>query len=68
MRRILWILLAASSLSTLPGCAWDYRESILQSIYHSFGEGYSADRFSDFDTRYRQQSQLAEEYYRDHPQ
>jgi hypothetical protein len=66
MRRTLWILLAASTLSALPGCAWDYRESILQSIYGSFGEGYHGDRFSEFDDRYQQQSKLAEEYYRDH--
>ena len=66
MRRILWILVAVSSLGAVPGCAWDYRESILQSIYSSFGDGYRTDRFSEFDDRYRQQSKLAEEYYREH--
>jgi hypothetical protein len=66
MRRIVWLLLSASSFAVLPGCAWDYRESILSSLYNSFGEGYHADRFSDFDDRYRQQSKLAEEYYREH--
>jgi len=65
MRRILWILVAAPLLVSLPGCAWDYRESILSSIYHSFGEGHPSDRFSEFDDRYRQQTRLAEEYYRE---
>jgi hypothetical protein len=66
MRRILWILVAVSSMATVPGCTWDYRESILQSIYSSFGEGYRSDRFSEFDDRYQQQSKMAEEYYREH--
>lgn len=66
MRRILWLLISASSLALLPGCTWDYRQSILSSLYNSFGEGYEADRFSEFDSRYRQQSKLAEEYFREH--
>jgi hypothetical protein len=66
MRRILWILVAVASITAVPGCTWDYRESILQSIYGSFGDGYRSDRFSEFDERYRQQSKAAEEYYREH--
>ena len=66
MRRILWILVAVSSITAVPGCRWDYRESILQSLYRSFGDGHPSDRFSDFDERYRQQSKAAEEYYREH--
>jgi hypothetical protein len=65
MRRIFWILMATSVLTAVPGCVCDFRESILSSIYNSFGEGHPSDRFSDFDNRYRQQSKLAEEYYRE---
>ena len=66
MRRVLWSLVITTSLATIPGCTWDYRESLLASLYNSFGEGYEADRFSDFDRRYREQSRLAEQYYREH--
>ncbi len=39
------------------------RRSFLYSIYSSYGDGYSADRFSDFNRRYDEQAQAAEEYY-----
>ena len=66
MRRILWFVICALSLTGLPGCVWDFRESILQSIYRSYGDGYPTDRFSEFDERYQQQKRAAEEYYREH--
>jgi hypothetical protein len=48
----------------LSGCSWDgVRRSVLYSVYNSYGEGYSSDRFSEFNDRYDQQTRAAEEYY-----
>ena len=64
MRRTILLLIATSSLLALTGCTWDMmRRSVLYSIYSSYGDGYSSDRFSDFNRRYDEQSQAAEEYY-----
>jgi hypothetical protein len=66
MRRTLWFVVSVLTLAGLPGCVWDFRESVLQSIYHSYGEGYPTDRFAEFDERYQQQKRAAEDYYREH--
>lgn len=64
MRRTILLLIAAGSLLVLPGCTWDtVRRSFLYSIYSSYGDGYSSDRFSDFNRRYDEQAKAAEEYY-----
>jgi hypothetical protein len=60
---ILW-LFAVVATTVLPGCTWETaKRSLLGSIYGAYGEGYTADRLSDFDHRYEQQTRAAEEYY-----
>jgi len=63
-RRYILLLIAAIGLLAMPGCTWDkMRRSFLYTIYSSYGDGYSADRFSDFNRRYDEQAKAAEEYY-----
>ena len=67
MRRGILLLLVVLSLG-LPGCTWDtVKRSFMASMYNSFGDGYGADRFSDFDRKYEEQSKAASEYYQEHP-
>ena len=67
MRRTVLLLIVVLSLSTLPGCTWNtVKRSVLGSMYGAFGDGYSADRFGDFNNRYDEQTKAAEEYYQQH--
>jgi len=64
MRRNIVLVILGLWVSVLPGCTWDgVRRSVLYSVYHSYGDGYSSDRFSEFNDRYDQQTKAAEEYY-----